>query len=62
MEHTLCDAKGGNQTSNLDIENCDKILRHRSDILNAESSQLRGDPAYSVDDVHGILRKIYGKG
>lgn len=57
----LSEAKAGNPISNLDIENCDKILRYRADIMNAEASRLKGDPTYSVDDVRGILQEIYEK-
>lgn len=41
------------------FEEDEKVVGHRSSILEAESSRLAGAPTYSVDDVRAKLKEKY---
>ena len=41
------------------FENREQILKHRAAILEAEFSQINGEPTYSVDEIRQMLKEKY---
>ena len=41
------------------FENREQILKHRAAILEAEFSRINGDPTYSADEIHQMLKEKY---